>query len=117
MRDSQNSNPTDRIAHEAARLYHLGRVDTIGDAVRIAKKAQRENVGVMFNLCHFLKQKDEADLKRVIAESAPHLMLVSINGADAGQTRAMGWDWTILALVVPAPERHVYFHAYGDWLR
>ena len=30
-------------------------IDRLSDAVRIARKTKRDNVGVMFNLCHFLR--------------------------------------------------------------
>ena len=37
-------------------------------------------------------------MERVVKKSMPHLMLVSINGADSGDTRAMGWDRLIQTL-------------------
>jgi len=52
------------------------------DAVRIAKKVDRKNVGVMFNLCHWLKTGKESDLESLLKSAAPHLMAVSINGTD-----------------------------------
>ncbi len=68
------------------------------DALRVVQEVDRENVGTSFNLCHFLKQQSEADMERVIKESAPHLMLVSVNGADSGDTPKMGWDRLIQTL-------------------
>ncbi len=68
------------------------------DALRVVKKVNRPNVGTSFNLCHFLKQQNEADAERVIKESIPHMMLVSINGADSGDTPKMGWDRLIQTL-------------------
>ncbi|MFP6885964.1 MAG: TIM barrel protein, partial [Opitutales bacterium] len=46
-------------------LYpHAGNyVDTLGAAVRVARKCKRDNVGVMFNLCHYLKVEPKTDLK------------------------------------------------------
>lgn len=81
-------------------LYpHVGfYVSTNADALRVVKKVDRKNVGTSFNLCHFLKQQDEAEMEPVIQESLPHLMLVSINGADSGDTRNMGWDRLIQTL-------------------
>ena len=73
-------------------------VATCDDAVRIAERVDRENVGVAFNLCHFLKQNDPEQMPHVVRRALPHLMLVSINGADAGNTRAMGWDRLIQTL-------------------
>jgi sugar phosphate isomerase/epimerase len=73
-------------------------VEKIGDGVRLAQKIDRPNVGTVFNLCHFLK-KDETDkLEQKIEEAMPHLFLVSINGADEGNTHEMGWDRLIQPL-------------------
>jgi len=57
-------------------------IDRIGDAVRIARKSGRDNVGVMFNLCHFLKVEPGSDLRKAITDAAALLWQVSINGAD-----------------------------------
>lgn len=81
-------------------LYpHMGfYVSNNADALRVVKKVNRKNVGTSFNLCHFLKQQDEAEMERVIKESLPYLMLVSVNGADSGDTRNMNWDRLIQTL-------------------
>jgi sugar phosphate isomerase/epimerase len=68
------------------------------DALRLVEKADRPNVGVAFNLCHFLKLDDARNLEPLLKRAMPHLFLVSINGADAGDTRAMGWDRLIQTL-------------------
>ena len=74
-------------------LYpHTGMyVETTGDAVRLAKAVDRSNVGVTFNLCHFLRVDKPEDLERVLTEAAPLLRFVSINGADADAK-----DWSRL---------------------
>jgi sugar phosphate isomerase/epimerase len=59
-------------------------VDTLGDAVRVARKCQRENVGVMFNLCHYLKVEPKTDLKTALTEAKPLLWQVSTCGAEKG---------------------------------
>ncbi len=81
-------------------LYpHVGfYVARIEDALRLSKKAGRKNLGVTFNLCHFLKLDDEKNLERRLNDAAPHLFLVSINGADQGSTTQMGWDRLIQTL-------------------
>lgn len=81
-------------------LYpHVGcYVARIEDAVRIAKKANRKNVGATFNLCHFLKLDDEKNIEKRLKEAGPYLFLVSINGADRGETNKMGWDRLIQTL-------------------
>jgi len=68
------------------------------DALRLAEKADRPNVGVAFNLCHFLKLDDAKNIEPLLKRAMPRLFLVSINGADAGDTRAMGWDRLIQTL-------------------
>jgi sugar phosphate isomerase/epimerase len=68
------------------------------DALRIVRKVDRENVGTSFNLCHFLKQQDAAEMAAVVRESLPYLRLVSVNGADSGETQSMGWDRLIQTL-------------------
>jgi len=59
-------------------------IDRIGDAVRVAKKCDRENVGVMFNLCHFLHVEPKSDLKAALENAKPLLWRASISGAEAG---------------------------------
>ncbi|MDX1564955.1 MAG: TIM barrel protein [Phycisphaeraceae bacterium] len=59
--------------------FHVAQVE---DAVRLADKVNMDNVGVSFNLCHFLKTDRPENLEKAVAAAAPRLMLVSINGAD-----------------------------------
>jgi sugar phosphate isomerase/epimerase len=77
-------------------LYpHLGLyVGRIEDALRIRKLADRANVGVSFNLTHFLAVKDEPNLDERLREALPYLELVSINGAEHDG----GWDRLIQPL-------------------
>jgi sugar phosphate isomerase/epimerase len=73
-------------------LYpHVGNwLEKVGDAIAVADKVDRPNVGVMFNLCHFLKTGDEKDLPAVLAKASPRLMAVSINGSPTGPDVAAG---------------------------
>ncbi len=57
------------------------------DAVRLAKAVNHKHLGVTFNLCHWLKV-DGKDLEARLKEAMPYLMVVTVNGADAG-----GNDW------------------------
>jgi sugar phosphate isomerase/epimerase len=75
--------------------FHVARVE---DALRIVGKVERKNVGVSFNLCHWLKLDDEKNMKPLIKAAMPHLFLVSINGADGGDTKQMNWDRLIQTL-------------------
>lgn len=68
--------------------FHIERVD---HAVRIAKATGCDNVGVAFNLCHFLKVQPTDDLSKTLADAKPLLWSVSISGADTG-----GKDWNTL---------------------
>lgn len=57
-------------------------LEKTGDAVRVARKVDRKNVGVMFNLCHWLKVDDTSRLKETLEEARPYLFVVAIHGAD-----------------------------------
>ena len=59
-------------------------VERVEDAVRVAKKVERKNVGITFNLCHWLMVDDEKNMESLIKSAMPHLFVVSINGADSG---------------------------------
>ena len=65
-------------------LYpHFGlQVGRVEDALQIAERSGRDNVGVAFNLCHFLRVGDEANLSVRLRQVMPRLLFVSINGAD-----------------------------------
>ncbi len=71
--------------------HHAFWLETIEDAVRIAKKVNRPNVGVTFNLCHWLRVSESRDAKAVLAKAMPYLSVVNINGADTD-----GKDWKTL---------------------
>ena len=71
--------------------FYVGRIE---EALRMRKLVDRPNVGVTFNLTHFLAVKDEANLDQRIREAMPYLEMVSINGAD----HEGGWDRLIQPL-------------------
>jgi sugar phosphate isomerase/epimerase len=73
-------------------------VERVGDAVRVARKVDRKNVGATFNLCHWLKVEGGQDMRPLMEAAMPHLFLVTINGADRGDTKQMGWDRLIQLL-------------------
>ena len=52
------------------------------DVVRLAKKADRPNVGVTFTFCHFLAVDDAKNLDRVLEMARPYLTMVTINGTS-----------------------------------
>ena len=50
------------------------------------------------NLCHLLKVEGEKGWEEKVLAAMPHTFMVSINGADSGNTREMGWDRLIQPL-------------------
>ncbi len=70
--------------------YWLERLE---DALRLEQELNRANVGVTFNLCHWLRVDDERNLRQLLQAAAPHLLVASINGADSN---CRGCDWNRL---------------------
>ena len=56
------------------------------DALKIVGKAKRPNLGLTLNLCHELAAGHAARMQEIVRACAPHLFLVSINGADPAGT-------------------------------
>ena len=69
-------------------------LEKVEDAVRIAKQVDRKNVGVTFNLCHWLNAGKGLNMKPLLELALPHLFVVTINGADTEG----GWDRLIQTL-------------------
>lgn len=69
-------------------------VATAEEALRIIRKVERPNVGVTLNLCHELAAGNAERVAAIVKACAPHLFLVSINGAD----RSGGWTELIRPL-------------------
>lgn len=65
--------------------------EKFSDGVRVARQVERENVGAVFNLCHYLRTTGPGQLEAELRAAFPHVMLVSINGADDGDTTKLGW--------------------------
>lgn len=70
-------------------------VQSVADAVRVADKVNRENVGVTFNLCHWLKVDKGERFDELLKAALPRLFMVTINGADTG---GENWDTLIQPL-------------------
>lgn len=69
-------------------------LERVEDGIRLTRKIERPNVGVMFNLCHWLKLDDEARLRPLLQTAMPYLMAVSINGTDDGAAiRSRKGNW------------------------
>ena len=66
-------------------------VERIEDACRVADQVDRPNVGVMFNLCHWLRVDSQRDYEPLLKRAMPRLWAVSINGADSFDSNP-GWS-------------------------
>lgn len=66
-------------------------IERVEDAVRVAEKVNRPNVGAMFNLCHWLRVCEDRDYKTRLQKAMPRLWAVSINGADGRDDSPKGW--------------------------
>ena len=74
---------------QAALYPHYGFwVEQVEDALRVVKQVNRKNVGVTFNLCHWLRVDDEKNAESLIKSAMPYLSVVTINGAGS-----QGKDW------------------------
>lgn len=78
-------------------LYpHAGfTIATIDPALDLIQKVDRSNVGVMFNLCHFLKSERPAELEATIERAGKHIFAASTCGAD---TEGKSWNQLIQPL-------------------
>jgi sugar phosphate isomerase/epimerase len=90
-------------AHESGLkivLYaHVGNYsESFADILRISRKVNRRNVGVSFNVCHWLKVDGDIDYRPILKESLPYLFVVTTNGAESGDTKKMSWDKLIQTL-------------------
>ena len=79
--------------------HHVGLwVERFSDGVRVARRVDRPNVGAVFNLCHYLKTVGPNNLENELSDAFPFVILVSVNGADNGDTISMGWNQLIQPL-------------------
>ena len=85
-------------------------LERVEDGLRVVRKVDRKNVGVMFNLCHWLKvTKSEEDLRPLLESAMPHLFAVSIHGADGAEAVQAGkGNWI-------QPLGHGSFDVQGLW--
>jgi sugar phosphate isomerase/epimerase len=80
-------------------LYpHVGDwIESVSDATRLARSAGHPALGATFNLCHSLMLGEQTQIDDLLAEAAPHLFIVSVNGADASAA-GTSWDRLIQTL-------------------
>ena len=68
-------------------------MEKLEDTVRLARQVDRPNVGVMFNLCHWLRAEGERDMENALRDALPLLQAVSINGCDTiAELSAANWE-------------------------
>jgi sugar phosphate isomerase/epimerase len=73
--------------------------ESVDACLRVANAVDDPDLGVTFNLCHWLKvEGSERDPVPVIKAALPRLNFITINGADGGDTRKLGWDKLIQPL-------------------
>ena len=78
-------------------------VERVEDAVRVAAKVDLPNVGVTFNLCHFLRVSGDQDVYAALQSAVPRLFLATVNGAERG-----GSDWPELIQTLDRGSYDVY---------
>ena len=61
-------------------------IATMPQALQLIADVNHPNLGVMFNLCHFLKGESIDDLESALEAAGPHLFGASISGATLGGT-------------------------------
>ena len=65
-------------------------LEKVDDAVRVAEKVNRRNVGVTFNLYHWLKTDSPANMENAINKAMPYLFVATINGTtEAGSIETL----------------------------
>jgi len=73
--------------------------ESVEACLRVANAVDDPDLGVTFNLCHWLKVEGSVrDPIPVIKAALPRLNFITINGADTGETRKLGWDKLIQPL-------------------
>jgi len=91
--------------------HHGLAVATMPQAMEMIAKVDHPNLGVMFNLCHFLKGEDAGTLEEVLDVAGSRLFAVSTSGADVG-----GKNWQ--ELIKPLnqgdfPQARLFEHLRG----
>ncbi|MEO6597458.1 MAG: methyltransferase domain-containing protein [Planctomycetota bacterium] len=83
---------TDATGVEIALYPHHGFwLETADDALRLCARIDHPRLGLVFNLCHFLRTSEDNDPAPLLARCASKLLAVTVNGADLA-----GDDWSTL---------------------
>lgn len=62
--------------------HHGNAIATMPQAIDLVQRVGHTNLGIMFNLCHFLKNEQPETMQAVLTQAAPHLFSISTAGAD-----------------------------------
>ncbi len=98
-------------------------LESVGDAIRVAEKVARPNVGLTFNLTHFLAtqfyagQNPTQNFPTWVAKAKPYLFAVSVNGADfppPSPDRARLWDTLIQPLGEGRYDTYAFLKTFWD---
>jgi sugar phosphate isomerase/epimerase len=100
--DPQGMEPAVKILRELADLaaksdlkisiyHHLNDwTESLLFALKVVEKVDRPNLGVNFNLCHWLKVDGDKDYRPVLSANHHRIFAVTINGAQLGATAWTG---------------------------
>ena len=72
--------------------------ETVEHCLKMVKLVDRDNFGIVFNTCHMLKVEGDQNWEEKLVNALPNTFMISINGADIGDTQNMGWDRLIQPL-------------------
>lgn len=96
-------------------------VDNVEDALRVAEKVNRPNLGITFNLCHFLADKgiqSESAFIPLVEKAMPHVFAISLNGADQPSEDILKspnpWKYFIQPLGRGTYDTYKYFQAFVE---
>lgn len=78
--------------------HYTNYCETSEHSLRLAKMANRKNVGAIYNICHLLKAEGAKGWEQKLLDALPYLFMISINGADTGNTREMEFNRLIQPL-------------------
>ncbi|MBI5383075.1 MAG: sugar phosphate isomerase/epimerase [Verrucomicrobia bacterium] len=88
-------------------------LERVEDAVRVTRKVDRDNVGVMFNLCHWLRTDQQRNYRALLERVGPKLFAVSLNGADESDP-SPGWSRYIQPLDAGSFDMGQFLHTLRD---
>ncbi|MCK5442212.1 MAG: sugar phosphate isomerase/epimerase [Maribacter sp.] len=95
-------------------------IECAEDAIRVSKKVNRRNLGMTFNLCHFLAHSHREKLDplekfpELAKQSIPYLFAISFNGADIKPTSENIWKSFIQPLGDGNYDTYAYLKTFLD---